>query len=137
MPVDRYDFGGTMFSVSYEINRIVRKFGGETGLYSGQPRILTILSENEGATLSELSGYCGIGMASLSVSVRNMEKYGMIRKISQGRQSRLYLTAEGRKRALKFHEKIDKLYVELLESFGGGEELNANLIALVRYLETQ
>jgi DNA-binding MarR family transcriptional regulator len=132
MPVDRYKFGGRFFSLTYEFSKLERNLCGTAGLYVGQPRILTILKDNEGCTLSELSELCGIGMPSLSVSVRNMVKSGLIRKGNAEKDSRaqlLYLTDVGHTKAEIFHESIDAFYKNLLDALGdsGAEEAD-NLI---------
>ena len=85
MSIIRYEFGGLVFSVTYDFARLERNFCKVAGLYQGQPRILTILKENEGVTLSALSQLCSIGMPSLSVSVRNLQKSGLLRKEGTGK----------------------------------------------------
>ena len=79
MPISRYDFGGLVFAVTRDFARLERNFCKVAGLYQGQPRILTILKANEGVTLSELSPLCGIGLPSLSVSLRTLQKSSLIR----------------------------------------------------------
>lgn len=118
MAVDRYEFGGLVFALTYDFSKLERNFCKQAELYPGQPRILTILKENEGLTLSDLSPLCSIGMPSLSVSVRNLQKSGLVRKEGTGKRQRLYLTDTGRKRALLFHEQIDAFYKQMLEDFG-------------------
>ncbi|MBE6991663.1 MAG: MarR family transcriptional regulator [Ruminococcaceae bacterium] len=117
--MNRIQFGSLIFSLMYEFSKMERKMSSNAGLYSGQPRVLTILKFNEGCTLSELSDICGIGMPSLSVSVRNMEKSGLLRREisgSDGRVQKIYLTEEGYQRAEMFHEEIDAFYSEFLGS---------------------
>ncbi len=117
--MNRIQFGSLIFSLMYEFSKMERKMSSNAGLYSGQPRVLTILKFNEGCTLSELSEICGIGMPSLSVSVRNMEKSGLLRREisgSDGRVQKIFLTEEGYQRAEMFHEEIDAFYSEFLGS---------------------
>ncbi|MBP2650596.1 MAG: hypothetical protein H6Q74_1421 [Firmicutes bacterium] len=138
MPVDRYEFGGLLFSVVFEFSKIQRYLSNNAGLYSGQPRVLTILKDNEGCTLSELSQLCGIGMPSLSVSVRNMEKNGLIYKQTDENgnwMQNLYLTKSGWEKAMIFHEQIDQFYKEFLDSLDedGAEQLNENLLRMKEY----
>lgn len=118
MPLSRYEFGGLVFNMTYDFSKLERNFCKAAEIYPGQPRILTILKENEGVTLSALSGLCNIGMPSLSVSVRNMQKSGLIRKEGAGKRQRLYLTDTGRVKALCFHEQIDSFYQDLLRDLG-------------------
>ena len=118
MPLSRYEFGGLVFNMTYDFSKLERNFCKSAEIYPGQPRILTILKENEGVTLSSLSGLCNIGMPSLSVSVRNMQKSGLIRKEGAGKRQRLYLTDTGRVKAQCFHEQIDSFYQDLLRDLG-------------------
>ena len=103
MPITRFDFGGLIFTVTRDFARLERNFCKVVGLYQGQPRILTILKSNEGVTLSELSPLCSIGLPSLSVSLRNLQKSGMIRKEGAGKNQRIYLTDLGQDHARAFH----------------------------------
>jgi DNA-binding MarR family transcriptional regulator len=52
------------------------------------------------------------------VSVRNLEKAGLVRREGAVRSQRLYLTDEGRLRAQRFHQEIDEFYRGLLEELG-------------------
>lgn len=121
MKYSRLGFGGLMFSYIYEFSKLERKIASMAGLYSGQPRVITLIKMNEGVTLSELSELSRIGMPSLSVSVRNMEKSGLLRREisgSDGRMQKIYLTDEGVKKADVFHEEIDSFYEKLLGKLG-------------------
>lgn len=118
MAVKRHELGGLVFAMTYNFSRMERNFCKVAGLYQGQPRILTILKEHQGVTLSELSPLCSIGMPSLSVSVRNLQKSGLIRKEGAGKNQKLYLTEPGQERAHQFHLLIDSFYTEFLAALG-------------------
>ena len=133
MAVKRKDFGGLMFSITYGFTRLQRNLCRKAGLYNGQPRVMTILSEQGSCTLKELSALTDIGMPSLSVSVRNMEKNGLIRREGSARSRSLSLTEEGSARALAFHEEIDAFYKGLMEYLG--EEDTDRLYALLRRMD--
>lgn len=137
MAVVRYDFGGLVFAMTYDFSRLERNFCKIAGIYQGQPRILTILNENEGVTLSELSPLCNIGMPSLSVSLRNLQKSGLVRKDGTGKNQKIFLTESGREKALLFHEQIDSFYKEFLESLGpeSSQQLNDSLKKFDDYLK--
>lgn len=137
MAVVRYDFGGLVFGVTYDFSRLERNFCKVAGIYQGQPRILTILKENEGVTLSELSPLCNIGMPSLSVSLRNLQKSGLIRKEGAGKNQKIFLTDTGRARALLFHQQIDGFYEEFLRELGpeASQQLNDSLKQFDDYLK--
>lgn len=138
MAIDRIAFGSMIFKTTYDFARLERNFCKVAGLYQGQPRILTILRENEGLTLSELSPICNIGMPSLSVSLRNMQKSGLIRKEGTGKNQKIFLTETGLEKALCFHQQIDRFYEDLL-SFAGEERaatMEASFKAFDDYLNT-
>lgn len=137
MAVSRYEFGGLVFNMTYDFSRLERNFCKSAKLYPGQPRILTILKENEGVTLSTLSSLCSIGMPSLSVSVRNLQKSGLICKEGAGKSQKLYLTDTGRERAMRFHEQIDEFYKRLLQDVGaqGAEQLHQAFLLFDNYMK--
>lgn len=117
--VDRYDFGGLLFLMTFEFHKLMRNFSTQSGLYYGQPRILTMIKDNEGCTLSALSELTGVGMPSLSVSVRNMKKKGLIKnESSRVRSKGIFLTGEGHKKAMAFHELIDHFLKSFIEHLG-------------------
>ena len=120
MSVDRYDFGGLLFSFTYKYNRLLRKFCSDSGLYLGQPRILALLRDNPGCTLSELSELAGVGMPSLSVSIRNMKKSGLIRygddAHTRGRE--MFLTEEGLSKSDNFNREFDAFLSSFLSELG-------------------
>lgn len=86
----------------------------EQGLFSGQQEIVFYLIENRGITASELSKRLGVSPASVSVSVKRMEKAGFITKScddSDARIVRLYPT----EKACAAPENIKK-YMDSFES---------------------
>lgn len=137
MPISRFDFGGLIFTVTRDFARLERNFCKVAGLYQGQPRILTILKTNEGVTLSELSPLCGIGLPSLSVSLRNLQKSGMIRKDGAGKNQRIYLTDLGKAHAMAFHQEIDAFFSEYLSTIGpdGQEQFTQCLQQFDHYIQ--
>ena len=50
----------------------------EQGLYSGQQDIIFALIENEGITSSKLAQKTGVSNATMSVSIKRMEKAGFV-----------------------------------------------------------
>lgn len=137
MAISRYEFGGLVFNLTYDFSKLERNFCKHANLYPGQPRILTILKENEGIALSTLSTLCNIGMPSLSVSVRNMQRSGLIRKEGSGKSQKLYLTDTGRISAQLFHEQIDAFYKEFLEELGpkGAAQLHHDFSHFDQYIK--
>ena len=137
MPISRYDFGGLVFTVTRDFARMERNFCKVAGLYQGQPRILTILKSNEGVTLSELSPLCGIGLPSLSVSLRNLQKSGLIRKEGTGKNQKLYLTELGHQCAMIFHQEIDSFFTQYFSTLGpqGAETFGSVLQSFDKFIE--
>ena len=137
MPISRYDFGGLVFTVTRDFARMERNFCKVAGLYQGQPRILTILKSNEGVTLSELSPLCGIGLPSLSVSLRNLQKSGLIRKEGTGKNQKLYLTELGHQCAMIFHQEIDSFFTQYFSTLGpqGAEAFGSALQSYDKFIE--
>lgn len=136
MPISRYDFGGLVFTVTRDFARMERNFCKVAGLYQGQPRILTILKSNEGVTLSELSPLCGIGLPSLSVSLRNLQKSGLIRKEGTGKNQKLYLTELGHQCAMIFHQEIDSFFTQYFSTLGpqGAEAFGSSLSSFDKFI---
>lgn len=132
--VNRYDFGGLMFSLTHEYARLMRQVSVRAGLYTGQPRVLTMIKDNDGCTLKELSELCDIGTPSLSVSVRNMEKSGLLRRErgTDGRNQKIFLTESGREKAVAFHLEIDRFYKEMLERLGEDDNFFVDCVTKVR-----
>ena len=111
--------GTALFNFASAQARLMRKFSNDAGLFSGQPRVLTILTDKGGCTLSELSELTGTGMPSLSVSVRNMKKNGLIADDGKrSRNKRLCPTEEGVEKATAFHEEYDAFIAGLEAHFG-------------------
>ena len=136
MPISRYDFGGLVFTVTRDFARMERNFCKVAGLYQGQPRILTILKSNEGVTLSELSPLCGIGLPSLSVSLRNLQKSGLIRKEGTGKNQKLYLAELGHQCAMIFHQEIDSFFTQYFSTLGlqGAEAFGSSLQSFDKFI---
>ena len=88
--------------VNYLSRLVRRRFNeviAEEGLFSGQQDILFAIVDNEGVTSSELSSMVGVSAATISVSVKRMEKAGFIIKKADendARISRLYPTDKAR-----------------------------------------
>ena len=71
----------------------------KTGLYRGQPPLLSALWKQEGQTHSELAAKLHVTPATITRMLQRMEKSGFIRReqdASDQRVSRVYLTPAGR-----------------------------------------
>lgn len=139
--MDRMKFGADLFTFFYEYDHVMRQFSNRVGLYSGQPRILTAMSNNPGRTLSELSGMIGVGLPSLSVSIRSLKRAGLVYDNGAGRNRALYLTEAGMEKAKMFHDEFDKFINSFVDSVGDGraevfnDELNNMSGFMKEYLE--
>ena len=68
-------------------------------IHPGQPPILKLLMEKDGRSQCELACIIGVSRASLGVSLRRMEKAGLITRTPDEKDSRynmVYLTEEGK-----------------------------------------
>lgn len=114
------NFGDIFFSFMIGYDKLERLMCEKSGLYSGQPRVLTTLMTGDGITLKELARRAKLGPSSLSVSIRNMEKAGLVRKEAAPDDHRtclIYLTEKGRKHASLFCHFIHAYFSELHSSF--------------------
>ncbi len=106
------------------LSRLVRcRFNeviAEEGLFSGQQDILFAIVENEGLTSSELSSMVGVSAATISVSVKRMEKTGFIIKKADEKDARifrLYPTEKAKALPNNIRLKMDELERTLCSGF--------------------
>ncbi len=112
------------------LSRLVRcKFNdiiSEEGLYSGQQDILFAVLENEGITSSKLAEITGVSAATMSVSVKRMEKAGFIVKKPDENDARekinelelILKKGMDEDKALEFAHYLQRAIDNLLEEFG-------------------
>lgn len=84
----------------------------QQGLFSGQQDIVLALTENEGITPSELAKLMEVSSATVSVSVKRMEKSGFIIKKADendARITRLYPTEKAKQAPENIRNKMDSL----------------------------
>jgi DNA-binding MarR family transcriptional regulator len=87
------------------LGRVCRLYRGrmhalwdETGLYRGQPFFLAVLWEQEGITHSELAAIMHVSPATVTNTIKRMEKAGFVERRpdrEDQRVSRVYLTPAG------------------------------------------
>lgn len=102
--------------LSKRIRKAFNKAASEEGLFSGQQDLLLFLVMNEGATLSELTAELNVSAATVSVSVKRMEKAGfLIKKTDEtdGRITRIYPTEKAKKAPENIRKKMDVLEEKL------------------------
>lgn len=93
-------------------------------IHPGQPPILKLLLEKDGRSQCELAHIIGVSRASLGVSLRRMEKAGLISRCPDAKDSRyntVYLTEEGREMAQKSIAVLDMLTEAKLKGFSDEE----------------
>ena len=84
----------------------------EQGLYSGQQDIIFALIENEGITSSKLAQKTGVSNATMSVSIKRMEKAGFVLKKTDNDDARiihLYPTEKAKAVPDNVRKNMDKL----------------------------
>ena len=98
------------------LSRLVRcRFNeviAEQGLYSGQQDIIFALIENEGITSSKLAQKTGVSNATMSVSIKRMEKAGFVHKKPDKDDARiihLYPTEKAKAVPDNVRKNMDKL----------------------------
>ncbi len=96
----------------------------DTGLTSGQPKVLDYLRCHDGVVQKEIAAACYIDPATLTSVLQGMENKGLIvRKMLQGNRRSLYvyLTDKGKRSAERVKEEFDKIEEEAFCGFDGGE----------------
>lgn len=81
-------------------------------VYFGQPPILDYLSEHGASTQKELSNATGVSPASVAVSVKRMQKSGLLTKVADEndqRCNRIALTDRGEQQVEIMHNCFDKV----------------------------
>ncbi|NLK99935.1 MAG: MarR family transcriptional regulator [Clostridiales bacterium] len=99
-------------------------------LSTGQPKVLSILSNKEGYLQKDLAKRCHVEPATITSILTNMVNKGLVYKetvyVSGGKKANaIYLTQKGRDMALKINKIIDDIEVI---SFQGFEEKEKELI---------
>lgn len=98
------------------VRRRLNEAIAEEGVFSGQQDIIFAIAENEGITSSELASRAGVSPATISVSVKRMEKAGLIVKkpdMDDARILRLYPTDRAKQIPANVRKKMDELELKL------------------------
>ena len=96
----------------------------DTGLSSGQPKILDYLREHDGESQSEIARANQIEPASLTTLINGMEKKGLVerRRLGTDRRSyHIYLTEKGREVCGRVTEAFAELEREAFPASEPGE----------------
>lgn len=105
----------------------------DSGVYFGQPPILDFLEKNGVCTQNELAKALEVSPASIAVSVKRMQKNGVVEKIADDndlRCNRISLTEKGRELTSEMHRKFDQIDKIMFTDFDENE-----LATLKEYLD--
>ncbi|MBE7005103.1 MAG: MarR family transcriptional regulator [Ruminococcaceae bacterium] len=141
-----HDVSQQMMAMQSLLMRRLMKGLEDTGVSTGQPKVLAYLNSHEGKPQKEIAAACMLEPGSLTVLLNRMEKQGMIeRGFREGdrRTRRVYLTDHGRALAARVIEEfyaVESLAFrgipdseralflrvcgEVLENLGGNDEAN-------------
>lgn len=109
----------------------------DTGLTSGQPKVLDYLRDHDGAVQKEIAAACHIDPATLTSVLQGMENKDLImRKTLHGNRRSLYvyLTGKGRELAERIGSEFDRIEKEAFGKFNR-EEKETLLILLAKINE--
>lgn len=116
------------------------------GLHIGQPRILHTIRKLDGATQKEIADHLNISPASLATSIKRMEIYGMLNKItnrSDLRRNSVQLSAKGTRVLEDSFNELAEVDSNMVKGFSKEElvqlsqfldRLNNNLLSLEPHL---
>lgn len=105
----------------------------DSGVYFGQPPILDFLEKNGVCTQNELAKALEVSPASIAVSIKRMQKNGIVEKIADDndlRCNRISLTEKGRELTREMHRKFDQIDKIMFTDFDENE-----LATLKEYLD--
>ena len=113
----------------------------DSRVYFGQPPVLEYLAEHGHSTQAEIASALGVSPASMAVSIKRMQKSGLVEKITDEKDLRcnkISITGFGREQLDDLHARFDKIDEitysgftdEELETLKGFiDRLNGNLTA--------
>lgn len=94
----------------------------DTGMTSGQPKVLDYLEDHDGASQREIAAHCYIEPASLTSVLNGMETKGLIerRRMNGDRRSyHIYLTETGRGQQNRVREAFRKVEADAFSEMSG------------------
>lgn len=106
--------------------RVVRLCESEFGLTRREWRVLSFLSEHEGALSSELAEHAMLDRARTSRAVTRLAEKNLLRrqpKPSDRREVRVYLTEQGRRVAVELFERVAAINRDILAPLSADERL--------------
>lgn len=96
----------------------------ENGLFQGQDEILFIIMHKEGLKPSEIAKYLHTSLASISVSLKRLEKQGFIEKRNDendARISHIYINEKGKTALGNIHDNLEESQKKMFSGFDEAE----------------
>lgn len=96
----------------------------ENGIFHGQDEILFFIMFKEGLKPSEIAKYLHTSLASISVSLKRLEKQGFLEKRSDendARISHIYLNEKGKTAVTNMHRNLFEYQDKIFTGFSGEE----------------
>ena len=131
-----------LISISVIHRYRITKSASRVGLYFGQPRILEYIAENDACTQKDVATAMHITPASATVTLKRIEKAGLItRKIdsSDSRKNHLSITEKGLESLKDFRKICDATDEDMFKGFSEDEReaLHNLLIRLHKNLDSE
>ena len=110
--------------LSHLVKNRFRKVLSEQGMFVGQHRLLMCVIDDDGPTAAEIAESLKITPATVSVSIKRMEKAGLIKKEqcrNDARTVKIFATQKGFKSAENVHAEIMKIEEKICTGFSSSE----------------
>lgn len=117
------------FHILLMVNQAVfqRKFFAkiaETGLTSGQPKVLDYLKDHDGSVQKDIASACQIDPATVTSLLLRMEEAGLVQRRNQPgnrRSLHVFLTDKGKREIVKIQKAFLELEEEVFKGFSAEE----------------
>ena len=96
----------------------------DSKVYFGQPPILDYLLEHGSCTQNELAAALNVSPASMAVSVKRMQKSGLVQKVNDEndmRCNKITITDFGKKQIEDIHSRLDEIDTKTFSGFSEEE----------------
>lgn len=133
MPTQYMELAGKLRALEWYRHYVTHRALKNSDVYFGQPPVLDYLAEHGASTQSDLVRALNVSPASVAVSVRRMQKSGLLTKTADEtdlRCNRISLTEKGREQRDYIHACFDQIDEKLFAGF-----TKAELDALGGYLD--
>ncbi len=96
----------------------------ENGVFQGQEEILFLIMFKEGLKPSEIAKYLHTSLASISVSLKRLEKQGLLQRVDDEKDARIshiYLNEKGRAALTDIHKNLQAYQEKVFSGFSAQE----------------